>query len=128
MQITYKCPECREQIDACDLQQPAGLTGGLYCPKCQGRVVVSPPFRRAVGILSLFLATGILLAAHVKIGFMLLLGVLVLWVPISLVLNAYSTRFRPATLKKWKPRRRLWWSFEHLYERDEPPEIFGKRP
>jgi hypothetical protein len=56
--------------------------------------------------------------------FWFIIGVLLLWVPISLVMNVWSANLKPATFKRWKPRRRTF--FEWLYERDSTPAIFNK--
>jgi len=52
-----------------------------------------------------------------------IVGTVMLWVPISMFMNIYSTRFNRATLKKWKPRTRRTF-FEWLSERDKPPQMF----
>jgi len=46
-------------------------------------------------------------------------GVVVLWIPISLMLNFfYSTKYKLPTLEKWKERTHKTF-FEWLYERDQ---------
>jgi hypothetical protein len=96
----------------------------MYCPKCQARVYVSFPHSILVAVLSLLLAVGALLVMSVTSLLWIIVGAAVLWVPISMFLNIYSTRFKRATLKKWKPRRRTF--FEWLYDRDKPPEMFDR--
>jgi len=98
--------------------------GGTYCPKCQTRVYFSFPYSALVAVFSLLLAIAALSAMRVMSLLWFIVGTLVLWVPISMFMNIYSTRFKPATLKKWKPRRRTF--FEWLYDRDKPPEMFDK--
>jgi len=70
-----------------------------------------------VAAVSFLLALGCVLAFHVQSVLWIAVGTAVLWVPISLFLNVYSTRFAAPTLKKWRPRRRTF--FEWLYERDK---------
>jgi hypothetical protein len=121
--LRYHCPYCEHDFDPGALQQPAGIGGGSYCPKCQERVRVSFPYAGIVAIVSLLLAVGLLLLRKVTSVIWFVVGTAVLWIPISLLLNAYSARFKPPTLKKWKERtsreertRRTF--FEWLYERD----------
>jgi len=116
--VTYSCPFCGNDIDAGDLQQPGGVGGGTYCPNCHERVYVSFAYPRLVAIVSLFLAIGALLLMKLTSVFWLVVGTAVLWIPISLFLNAYSSRFKPSTLKKWKPRTHRTF-FEWLYQRDQ---------
>ena len=117
-QITYSCPNCGCGLDPADLQQPAGIGGGTYCPKCQTRVSVAFPYPKLVAIVSLLFAIGFLLFVRVKSMLWLAAGTVMLAIPISLFLNMYSTRFKPATLKNWKPRTYKTF-FEWLYERDQ---------
>jgi prepilin signal peptidase PulO-like enzyme (type II secretory pathway) len=116
--VTYHCPVCGHEFDAVDLQRPAGIGGGSYCPKCQERLRVSFPYSRNVAVVSLLLAIAALLVMRVTSVLWFVGGIAVLWLAISLLLNAYSTRFKPPTLKKWKPRTRKTF-FEWLYERDQ---------
>jgi hypothetical protein len=116
--VTHSCPFCGNDIDAVDLQQPGGVGGGTYCPNCHEQVYVSFAYPRLVAIISLFMATGAMLLMKVASVFWFVVGTAMLWIPISLFLNAYSSRFKPPTLKKWRPRTRRTF-FELLYERDE---------
>jgi len=124
--VTFICPACGQQIDVASLRSPGGMGAGLYCPKCQERVHISFAYGRVVAVVSLLLALAILRLFHVSTALGFVVGTLLLWIPISLYLNALSTRLRPAKLTKWKPRRRTF--FEWLYDRDAPQDIFGKRP
>jgi hypothetical protein len=99
--------------------------GGTYCPKCQTQVYFSFPHSKLVAILSLLLAIGGLLVMRVTSPLWFIAGTVVLWIPISMFLNSYSTRFKRTSLKKWNPRTTRTF-FEWLYERDEPPEMFDK--
>lgn len=114
----YSCPYCSEGLNPVELQQPVGIGGGTYCPKCQQRVYVSFPYAKLVAVLSLFLVCGILFLIGVRSILWLVTGTVVLWVPVSLFLNFYSTTFKRPLLRKWKPRMRRTF-FEWLYERDQ---------
>jgi len=120
----FNCPTCGEPLDPVDLLRPAGLGGGTLCPKCLDRVVVSFPYSKIVVVISLVLAIGAMLVMRVRSVPWFLVGTVVLWVPISLWLNVYSTRFKNPVLKKWEPRKRKTF-FEWLHERDQirAPEI-----
>jgi len=96
----------------------------MYCPKCQSRVHLSFPHSILVAVLSLLLAIGALLVMRITSLVWVTVGTLLLWVPISMFMNIYFTRFKPASLKKWNPRRRTF--FEWLYDRDKPPEMFDR--
>src|ERR1700730_294060 len=123
----YVCPACGEALEPAELQQPAGIGGGTYCPKCGERVCVSSRYPKLVQVLSLLLAVGTLLLMRVTSVIWFVAGTLVLWLPISLFLNLYSTQFKRSILKKWQPRKRRTF-FEWLYERDQirAPKMFDK--
>jgi hypothetical protein len=115
--LRYHCPYCGHDFDAVDLQLPAGVSGGSYCPKCQERVRVSFPYAGIVAVVSLLLAVGLLLLLKVTSVLWFVVGTAALWIPISLSLKIYSVRFKPPTLNKWKDRTQRTF-FEWLYERD----------
>jgi hypothetical protein len=124
--VKYTCPECGRNIDIASLQRPGGTGGGMYCPHCQAQVHISFAYSRIVAVVSLLLALAILRLLHVTLGLGFIFGTILLWIPLSMFLNLWTTNLRPHTLKKWKPRRRSF--FEWLYDRDAPQDIFGKRP
>jgi len=101
------------------------MTGGSFCPHCHERFAISGP-SKAVAIASLTIAVGILALVGVRSIIGLVLGSALLWVPVSLFLNAAAARRKGVVLRKWKPRRRTF--FEWLYERDSTPELFDKKP
>jgi hypothetical protein len=53
---TYRCPFCGHNFDPINLQQPAGVGGGSFCPKCQQRVRVFFPLSGIVVVVSVLLA------------------------------------------------------------------------
>ena len=128
--MQVQCPTCSEQFNLAALERPGGITGGAHCPKCHQRVKYCPPYERLVAILSLLIAWGILFAYHVHSILGFIIGTVLIWLPVSLYLNAMSIRFKPPTLKQWKPRRRKprrRTFFEWLYERNTLPDIFDQR-
>ena len=124
--MTYRCPWCGHNFDASELQQPAGIGGGSYCPKCQNRVYLSFAYQRTSALISLLIAVGILALLHTRNVLGFLIGAILIWIPVSMFLNVMSSRYRAPKLKRWKPRRRRTF-FEWLYERDEPPELFDTK-
>lgn len=123
--MNYKCPYCEKEFGVGELQHPGGIGGGSYCPYCGRKVRIKFPYGRAVALISLIFAatTLILLRVTSIIGFAF--GLILLWIPLSLFLNARSVRYKPPLLVKPKPRRRTF--FEWLYDRNAPRDIFSKR-
>ena len=118
------CPICGAKFGLADLQKPAGALGGSFCPVCQGRLQLVLPFGAPIAIASLLFAVGALALLRVTSVIWFAVGAIIIWIPLSLFLNTWSTRFRPAVFKKWKPRRQTF--FEWLYERDSTPSLFDK--
>jgi hypothetical protein len=83
------------------------------------------PYGRPVALISLIISVALLVLLHVKNIVAFLVGTPLIWIPVSMFLNAWSTRLKPPTLKKWKQRRRTF--FEWLYDRDAPKDLLGKR-
>jgi DNA-directed RNA polymerase subunit RPC12/RpoP len=125
--MKYRCPSCGEEFDPSALQKPGGVGGGLYCPRCQQRVYVSLPYGAAVGIISLLISLGVLSLMHIRNIIWFIAGTIVIWIPVSMFINLWSTRLKPPVLKKWRPRRTRSF-FEWLYERDAPQDLLDKRP
>jgi len=124
--VIVHCPICAEDFDSTALLVEAGMTGAVRCPKCQERVRISSPYGGRVAIVSLPAAWVILAVLHVRTILGFAVGTLLIWPPVSLLLNAASVRIKGPILKKWNPRRSRTF-FEWLYDRDAPPELFGKR-
>jgi hypothetical protein len=130
--VDYQCPICFAEFDAIALQRPSGVTGASYCPNCKGRVQVSLPYGKPVAVISVLIAWGLLALMRVKTAFGIIFGTVLIWIPLSLYMNALLFRYRAPTLKKWEPRkqskqRRIRSLFEWLSERDAPPELIDKR-
>ena len=114
----YRCPACEEGLELSDLERTGGFAGGLYCPKCQQRITLSYPYSKLVAVASLLFAIGILVIMHVRSVAWFSVGIVVLWIPISLFLNFYFTKYKLPRLEKWKERTHKTF-FEWLYERDQ---------
>jgi hypothetical protein len=64
-----------------------------------------------------------LLQVRTIIGFTI--GIVLIWFPLSLYLNALAMQRKPLTLRKYKPGRRTF--SEWLHERNRLPDIFDQR-
>jgi hypothetical protein len=62
---------------------------------------------------------------HISSIFWTPIGAVLLAIPFSVYLNVWSTRFKPATFKKWKARSETF--SEWLYKRNKPLEMFNKK-
>ena len=129
--VDYTCPYCEKEFAPTELRQLAGPARGSFCPKCEKRVRVFWPFGTYVAVLSLVVAVGALVAFRVRsiIGFAI--GIVLIWVPLSLYLKLASARYAPPVLRPWTPRsarsQRGKTFFEWLYDRDALRDIFDKR-
>jgi len=125
--LTYKCPICVTDFEATAIRRPSGISGPSYCPNCQGRVRVVLPNSKYAAIIALLIAWVVLALLGVRSVFGVVIGTVLIWIPLSLYLNAVSFRYKSPVLKKWEPRRerRFRSFFEWLYERDQirAPEL-----
>ena len=124
--MMLRCPVCGANVDLTQLQLDWGVEGGPRCPKCLERVRYSNAYGGPVAILSLLVAVGILTLFRVHTYVVFFVGTVLIWIPVSLFLNAASVRIKPPTLRRRKPRRRTF--FEWLYEREALQDLFNKRP
>lgn len=122
--MLVRCPTCGNSFDLAERERPGGLTGGSYCPQCHQQFSIPGP-SKTVSIVSLILALVALSLVGVRSIFGLVVGSALLWVPISLFLNASEMRRKGVVLRRWKPRRRT--LFEWMYERNSTPGLFDKR-
>jgi hypothetical protein len=103
--MVLKCPHCSTDIDVAELRRQPGTGGGLECPVCKEMVRFAQPhafFRRA---LSLSLSVIVLLIVGVRKPLVLAIGSILLWVPMSILINMYSVYAMSLGLKPWKPRQ-----------------------
>ena len=98
--MLLRCPACNNEIDSTALRMEWGAGGGYRCPACNELVRISLPYRIHVAILSLLIAVGILIVLQIRNPFAFLLLTALIWVPVSLFLNAASSRIGPPTLKR----------------------------
>ncbi len=87
------------------------------------------PYGKHAAIIAVFVAWGILAVLRVRSILGFAIGTILIWIPLSMYLNALFFRYKPPILKKWEPRkqRHIRSFFEWLYERDKPPEMFDKK-
>ena len=76
-----------------------GSGGGCHCPVCNELVRISLPYRIPAAVLSLLIAVGILIVVRVRNPVAFLFLTALIWVPVSLLFNAASSRIKPPTLK-----------------------------
>lgn len=125
--MTLCCPLCGKALETGELTVQPGTRGGFACPRC-GKLLhfsQSHPYLRAS--ISLLISATLLYFAGVRTPFTFILGTLILWVPISLLFNAYCVRIMPLGLKPWKVPRESRTVIQRLNERSSPVELFGKR-
>jgi len=94
--MTYKCPYCEKIFSVTELQMPAGPSAGAYCLRCGDRVLVFYPYLRLVTIFSLLIAIGTLTLLHVSSFVMFAIGIIVIWIPLSVYLKFVSARYGAA--------------------------------
>jgi len=85
------------------------------------------PNSKYAAIIALLIAWVVLALLGARSVFGVVIGTVLIWIPLSLYLNALSFRYKSPVLKKWEPRRerRFRSFFEWLYERDQirAPEL-----
>ena len=90
--IELQIPICGHQFDAAALKRPTGITGPSYCPNCDGRVRIFLPYARFVAAFSFLIALSVLRILHViRTILTYMVGSILIWIPVSLFLNALST-------------------------------------
>jgi hypothetical protein len=97
--MRLRCPVCNNEVDSTALRMEWGAGGAYHCPLCNELVRISLPYRIHVALLSLAIAVGILIFLRVRNPVAFLFLTAVIWVPVSLLLNAASSRIKPPTLK-----------------------------
>jgi hypothetical protein len=87
------------------------------------------PYGKYAAIIAFLLALFFLALFRVRSILGFAIGTVLIWIPLSMYLNALTFRYKPPFLKKWEPRKQRHFRsfFEWLYERDAPPELFDKR-
>ena len=102
--MLLRCPVCNNEVDSTSLRMEWGAGGYYHCPACNELVRISLPYRVHVALLSLLIAVVILIVMRIRNPIAFLLLAAVIWVPVSLFLNAASSRIKPPTLKAQQRR------------------------
>lgn len=126
--VTLQCPYCKGKLDTLELRVVEGSRGGMLCPRCSQTVHFVQPYPLLRFTASFLISGSIVAMVGVKNLFALAVAALILWVPVSLLLNAYLVHSLPLRLKPWQapaPAKSL---FEALNEKNATLEIFNKRP
>ena len=131
--MRLRCPICNKEIDSTALRMEWGPGGGFRCPFCQEPVRISQPYRGLNAVLSLLIALGILITLGVRtIGTLLFLSALI-WIPVSLFLNAAASRIKPPTLKRgrnggYAPAYQIFGEGSHAMPTAPEPTTPGQEP
>jgi hypothetical protein len=90
---------------------------------------VSLPYGKHAAIIAVLVAWGILAAFRVRSILGFAIGTVLIWIPLSMYLNALLFRYKLPFLKKWVPRKQRHFRsyFEWQHKRDEPPTLFDKK-
>ena len=123
------CPLCHESVDTSELHRLPGTTGGLECPKCRKVFRFHQPYLVLRTAISVLISAGILWIAGVRSVPIFLVGTFIVWIPISLVFNAYLVHVIPPVLVPYKPRNRIRSKtlVELANERNATIELFDKK-
>ena len=87
------------------------------------------PYGKHAAVIGVLVAWGILAVLRVRSILGFAIGAVLIWIPLSMYLNALLFRHKPPFLKKWEPRKQLHFKsfFEWQHERDKPPTMFDKK-
>ena len=99
--LHLECPFCRKTIDVSQMTHVGGVTGGLACPECKKWVVFSQPFTLFRRTLSLLLSALVMLRVGVHPIWLYIGGVILLWLPMSIAVDAYMAHKLPLKLGPW---------------------------
>src|SRR5579859_1314665 len=103
--MRLRCPACNQEIDSTALRIEWGTGGAYHCPLCNELVRISLPYRLHVAVISTLIAVAVLIVLKVRNPAAFLFLTALIWVPVSLILNAASSRIKPPTLKKQRQQR-----------------------
>jgi hypothetical protein len=127
--VILRCPLCDGAVDTSELQRLPGTAGGLECPNCGKALRFHQPYLALRTAISVSISAAILWIAGVRNVPIFLAGTFILWIPISLVLNAYLIHVFPLVLVAYKPRNRTRSKtlVELANERNATIELFEKK-
>jgi hypothetical protein len=121
--MNLSCPYCGVELALAHLQQPAGIGGGTYCPKCFGRVYLGNGYEKALVFASVFASFGVLWLFGVRELVFLILGTILLAIFLGMYLQTVSVRYTLPTLKRWRSHKTF---FEWLHDRNSSPSSSDK--
>jgi hypothetical protein len=116
-------------VETSELQRLPGTAGGLECPRCGKVLRFYQPYLVLRTAISVSISAGILWIAGVRNIPIFLVGTFILWIPVSLVLNAYLVHAIPLVLVPYKPQNRIRSKslVELANERNATIELFEKK-
>lgn len=103
--MKFVCPHCKREMDSANLRTEWGPNGGTKCPECGGVLRPYLPHKRAVAVVSALSAILVMKIIGVRSWAVFGLGVALLWVPFSLILNTLSRWKKPLRFEAAPPRR-----------------------
>jgi len=126
--VTLRCPLCDFNVDTSELQLLPGTGGGLKCPGC-GQVLMFRQSRRVLRwTISVLVSAALVWIVGIRSPLIFAGLAFVLWIPISLLVNAYFVHPASLTLVPWKPRRHRKTPVEFMNDRNATIKLFGKTP
>jgi len=125
--MVIECPLCKTFVDTANLTPIPSSGGGRTCPNCNGAVRYTQPYRVLRVAASAVIAAGIVRVAGVRNLPTFCITTLILWVPVSLFLNAYLIHYIPLVLVPWKPRLHTKTIYESANERNATIELFDNK-
>ena len=102
--MVIECPFCKTFVDTSNLTPIPSSGGGRTCPNCKGAVQYAQPYRVLRVAASALIAAAIVRVAGVRNLPTFCITTLILWVPVSLFLNAYLIHYIPSF---WFPGNRV---------------------
>jgi len=125
--MVIECPLCKTFVDTANLTPIPSSGGGRTCPNCNGAVRYTQPYRVLRVAASAVIAAGIVRVAGVRNLPTFCITTLILWVPVSLFLNAYLIHYIPLVLVPWKQRLHTKTIYESANERNATIELFDNK-
>jgi uncharacterized membrane protein len=114
-------------VDTVNLTPIPSSGGGRTCSNCKGAVRYSQPYRVSRVAASALIAAGIVRVTGVRNLSTFCITTLILWVPVSLFLNAYLIHYIPLFLVPWKPRHDTKTIYEVVNEKNATIELFNNK-
>ena len=125
--MVIECPFCKTFVDTSNLTPIPSSGGGRTCPNCKGAVQYAQPYRVLRVAASALIAATIVKVAGVRNLPTFFITTLILWVPVSLFLNAYLVHYIPLFLVPWTPRRHIKTIYEVVNEKNATIELFDNK-